>query len=166
MSDDNLTRLVHDLAAIESIKQLKGRYFRLMDTKQWDALEGVFAPDAVFDARDAVRDGSGEDTLDQVLGEEWLNTGSATIRAFIRNALLTMRSVHFGHMPEIEITGEDSARGIWPMKDQVETIENGRIVRRLRGAGHYHETYQKIDGDWKIKTSRLTRLHVTIETFA
>jgi len=30
----------------------------------------------------------------------------------------------------------------------------------LRGYGHYEETYVKLDGQWKIKTSKLTRLRV------
>lgn len=39
------------LWAIEQIKQLKARYFRSMDTKDWATLEGVFALDAVMDMR-------------------------------------------------------------------------------------------------------------------
>ncbi|WP_063130621.1 nuclear transport factor 2 family protein [Nocardia fusca] len=31
--------------------------------------------------------------------------------------------------------------------------------RALFGFGHYHETYAKIDGEWRIRTQRLTRLH-------
>jgi hypothetical protein len=29
----------------------------------------------------------------------------------------------------------------------------------MRGYGHYHETYEKVDGHWRIKSSTLTRLH-------
>jgi hypothetical protein len=38
----------------------------------------------------------------------------------------------------------------------------------LHGYGHYHETYEKIDGRWRIKTSKLTRLRedVTVPMFA
>jgi hypothetical protein len=32
----------------------------------------------------------------------------------------------------------------------------------LRGYGHYHETYEKIDGQWRIKSSKLTRLREDI----
>jgi hypothetical protein len=28
----------------------------------------------------------------------------------------------------------------------------------LAGYGHYHETYEKVEGAWRIKTSTLTRL--------
>jgi hypothetical protein len=34
--------------------------------------------------------------------------------------------------------------------------------RELRGYGHYHETYSRIDGAWRIQTCRLTRLRVDI----
>ena len=33
------------LEAIEAIRALKARYFRLIDTRQWDELRGVFCPD-------------------------------------------------------------------------------------------------------------------------
>jgi hypothetical protein len=32
----------------------------------------------------------------------------------------------------------------------------------MRGFGHYHETYEKIDGAWVIKTTTLTRLRVEV----
>ena len=31
---------------------------------------------------------------------------------------------------------------------------------RLEGYGHYHETYAKVDGEWRIASSTLTRLHM------
>ena len=45
------------LVHVENIKQLKARYFRFVDSKQWDALRDVFTDDApvlfrVTDSRD------------------------------------------------------------------------------------------------------------------
>ena len=37
------------LLEVEAIKQLKARYFRLMDTKQWLPFSQVFADDIVVD---------------------------------------------------------------------------------------------------------------------
>jgi len=34
----------------------------------------------------------------------------------------------------------------------------------LHGYGHYHETYVKTDGRWRIKTSTVTRLREDITT--
>ena len=64
-------------------------------------------------------------------------------------------TVHQGHMPEIEITSETTARGIWALEDSI-----WWTVNEMHGYGHYHETYEKVDGSWKIKSSRLTRLKV------
>ena len=33
-------------------------------------------------------------------------------------------------------------------------------MAEFQAYGHYHETYEKVDGAWKIKSSRLTRLRV------
>ena len=65
------------------------------------------------------------------------------------------RTVHHGHMPEIEITGPGEARGIWSMFDYV---EHPRYV--LRGFGHYTERYCVEDGAWRIASLHLTRLRV------
>jgi len=152
-------------AAIEAIKQLKARYFRCMDTKDWDGLRTIFAPDAVYDATDAVRNGSGDDTLHQKLGPEWINRGGDNIADFIQRAVQDVSTVHHGHMPEIEIVSPTQARGVWAMEDANRKYENGRLVRSLHGFGHYWETYEKIDGRWFIKTSRLTRLRVDVQEF-
>jgi hypothetical protein len=37
------------LNAIEDIKQLKARYFRLMDTRDWQGMALTFSRDAVWD---------------------------------------------------------------------------------------------------------------------
>ncbi len=38
---------------IEAIKQLKGRYCRTMDTKNWDGMRQVFADDVVMDTTES-----------------------------------------------------------------------------------------------------------------
>lgn len=153
---------IEKLLAIEEIRKLKARYFRLMDMQQWDALGEVFALDAAYDATDALRNGSGPDSLDQKLGPEWINEGRAPILAFIRQALEGMTSAHHGHMPEIEIISATEATGIWPMSDVVQQYVDGKLVLKLEGQGHYWETYERIEGRWMIKTSRLTRLRVDL----
>jgi hypothetical protein len=141
------------LAAIEEIKQLKARYFRSMDTKDWSGLEAVFSPDAELDMR-------GE-AADKSKAAEGLVTGAANIMPFIRNAVIELVTVHHGHMPEIEIVSETTATGIWAMEDILRWPE-GAALKSLHGFGHYHETYRKIDGRWFIQSSRLSRLRVDI----
>jgi uncharacterized protein (TIGR02246 family) len=134
------------LAAIEDIKQLKARYFRCMDTKDWAGLEDVFAPDAVLDM-------SGE------MGEHaqpgaGVTRGQTAIGAFMKAAVEHIVTVHHGHMPEITVTSPTTATGVWSMEDMLR-FPNGT---EMHGYGHYHETYEKVDGRWKIKTETLTRL--------
>jgi len=64
-------------------------------------------------------------------------------------------------MPEIELTSSDTAKGIWAMEDLVRFF--GFI--ELHGYGHYHEEYKKIDDQWRISYSKLTRLRMDIRVF-
>jgi hypothetical protein len=131
------------MAEILEIHKLKALYFRLMDEKRWDEWAEVFTEDFVgiyhgphpelrFEGRDAlVREN--------------------------RKILATARTVHHGHMPEIEITSATTATGIWAMFDYVELPEF-----TLRGYGHYHDEYVKQGGRWRIKATRLTRLRCDV----
>jgi hypothetical protein len=127
------------LVEIEAIKQLKARYFRLIDTQAWDAFEQLFTADA------SLRWGPGPDEILH---------GRERIRAGVSASLEGAVTVHHGHMPEIELTGEDTARGIWSMFDRV---DHPRYL--LLGFGHYHEDYRKREGVWRIERLELTRLH-------
>jgi hypothetical protein len=127
------------LVEIEAIKQLKARYFRLLDTKDWDAWEQVFSADA------SLRWGPAPA---QILH------GRRTIREGVSASLEGAVTVHHGHMPEIELTSEDSATGIWAMFDRVD-----HPAYLLIGFGHYHERYTKQDGEWRIAELELRRLH-------
>ena len=137
------------LLAIEEIGRLKASYFRCLDTNDWACIETLFAPDgtAVYNV-----EGSGDlGTPDNPV------TGPANIAAFIQNGVEHLTTVHHGHMPEIEVTSPTTATGIWAMMDILQ-IPDGENT--LVGWGHYHETYERIDGRWHIKTLRLTRLRV------
>ena len=126
---------------IEAIKQLKARYFRTMDTKDWDAMRQVFADDVVVDSTE-----SGGSVI----------TGADTFMAFLRETLADVVTVHHGHTPEIELTSATTATGVWAMEDMLRWPTG----MELHGFGHYHETYEKAGGRWRIKTTTLTRLRM------
>ena len=75
----------------------------------------------------------------------------AVVRS-VSTVLEGVTTVHHGHMPEIEITGDDTATGIWAMFDYVEfpATESGERFG-LKGYGHYIEEYVREDGAWRIK---------------
>lgn len=133
---------VEQLRDIEAIKQLKARYFRLLDTKRWDDWAQVFSTDVALEVPEA----------DLEL------RGREAVVGFVRNALEGARTVHQGHTPEIELTGADTARGVWAMFDFVEWPTDDGSRLGLHGYGHYLEHYVREDGEWRIARSRLERL--------
>ncbi len=126
-----------------AIANLKARYCRFLDTKDWAAYAALFTDDVVIDTT-----GSGGPRME----------GREAALASIRASLDTAKTVHHVHSPEIEIDG-DGAHAVWAMQDQL-SWPNGR---KLSGAGHYHERYVRQDGDWKIAESRLTRLWLEMQ---
>ncbi|SEH88099.1 SnoaL-like domain-containing protein [Mycolicibacterium rutilum] len=132
-----------DLVEIEAIKQLKARYCRLLDTKDWSAWRTLFADDFVSDTTQA--------------GGKRIE-GADEFVAFTRKSLRDQATVHQVHAPEIELTSATAARGVWALED---VVRFGPGVN-LRGYGHYHETYEKIDGQWRFASSTLTRLREEI----
>ncbi|ONH58198.1 hypothetical protein CcI49_22085 [Frankia sp. CcI49] len=142
---DQEPNLLRRLLDIEELRRLKASYFRNLDTKNWDGFAGVFASDAVLEVPEA---------------EMVVNGREAIVRS-VSEALAGTRTVHHGHMPELELTGPDTARGTWAMFDYVEwpAPESGGRVG-LQGYGHYVEEYVREDGRWRINRSRLERLRV------
>ncbi len=127
----------------EAIRQLKARYFRTMDTKDWRGMRQVFTDDVVLDTSAA--GGS-------------VVSGADNFMTFLQEVLSGAVTVHQGHMPEIELTSSTTATGIWALHDLVIWPDG----TRLTGYGHYHETYEKVGDDWRIKSSTLTRLHTDL----
>jgi hypothetical protein len=54
-------------------------------------------------------------------------------------------------MPEIEVTSPTTATGIWAYEDLARYPDG----RRMDGYGHHHETYEKVDGTWKMKSQTM-----------
>ncbi len=152
---DDLQRLL----AIEDVRQLKARYFRAIDTHDWDLLVTVFAEDAVFDFTQANFDPNFPDP-DRVVTPPV--HGRAAIVDAVRTALSEAASAHHGHLSEVEITSETTAKAIVPMEDNVRNV-SGAVDFQLRGYGYYEETYEKVDGAWQIKSSFIRRLWVDLD---
>jgi uncharacterized protein (TIGR02246 family) len=141
----NEPELLQRLADIEEIKRLKARYFRTLDRKEWDGFGQVFATDGRMEVPEGDVDIHGRQAIVEFIGK----------------TLDGVRTVHHGHMPEIEITGPDTARGIWAMFDYVEfPVVEGADRFGLQGYGHYAEEYVREDGQWRISHLHLSRLRV------
>lgn len=137
------------LEAIEDIRTLKARYFRLIDTQAWDDLADLFTADM------------------QVLTPEGTihAQGDEAYAASLRRSLERAVSCHQGLTAEIDILSRDTARAIWAMQDVIVWDDSHPIAgwKAITGRGHYHETYRREDGRWRIATLTLTRLRLDIE---
>ncbi|HEX4397190.1 MAG TPA: nuclear transport factor 2 family protein [Trebonia sp.] len=129
------------LADIEAIKQLKARYFRLMDVQNWAEFGDVFTRDAVV--------GGGDQEV----------AGRPAIVEFIATASDGVRSAHQGFLPEIEILGAGQASGVWAMSDYFE-VRGTEPPVGFQGFGHYEDRYTWEEGAWRISASRLTRIKI------
>jgi SnoaL-like domain len=135
------------LKDIEAISQLKARYFRFLDTKKWKLWADCFTSDISATYEGAPRGNDSQPLVNSVTGRDTLVDLCATM-------MVDAVSVHQGYMPEILLTSETTATGIWSMRDIVRMP-----TAHFKGWGHYHDEYVKEDGKWKIKTLLLTRLH-------
>lgn len=113
----------------EQIKQLKYRYLRTLDTKQWDEFETCFVPEATADY-------AGLAFADR-----------AELVAYMRENLgPSVVTMHHCHHPEITITG-DEATGRWYLHDQVISAE---WKFRLEGAAFYEDRYVRTSEGWRV----------------
>ncbi len=145
---------VAKLLAIDEIRNLKARYFRLMDMRDFDAMAQVFCRDVVFDAREA----SGY----LPVGGSWqgmeggVTHGRDTIMAAIRRVLGEVTTAHHGHCHEVTVESPTEARGVIAMQDCARTLDRATLL--WQGMGHYFERYRVEDGEWRIAETRLVRL--------
>jgi hypothetical protein len=126
-----------------AICELKARYCRLMDTKQWDSWRDLFTEDYELDVTEGTN-------LPVIKGRE---AALDRVLSSIRHAT----TAHQVHSPEIRINGDD-ALGIWAMQDRV-IFPNGAS---LTGYGHYHDRFKRQNGQWRIVALKLTRLRVEL----
>lgn len=137
-SMDDLARLV----AVEDIRVLKARYFRCIDTKDWDGLASLFTDDAVIDVT--------QDGATRIQDRE-------SFVASVRSILADAETIHHGHTPEIEVESSDRATGVWAMEDRL-SWASGIPMRSLHGFGYYHEEYRRQTDGWRISRLLLTRV--------
>lgn len=151
---------IEKLVAIEEIRQLKSRYFRFIDTQDWDSMADVFCRDAVFD-------GTGIFHFTPLGGKPIGPTGPIvrgrdSIMDWIRDGFADQTSVHHGHGHEVTVESDGDAHGIVAMEDIIRDASRTKTL--LRGFGHYTERYRFEEGEWRILESKLTRLFCDLES--
>ena len=135
-----------DLEAIERIRQQKAKYCRYLDTKQFDAWESIFKPDAkiIFYNLD-------NSVLAEFNSIEELSHVS-------RGLFATTRTIHQTHNLEIEFKSPAEASAIWSMEDwHVYAPEGDNPSKTMHGYGFYYETWELVNDEWKLARLELRR---------
>lgn len=168
------------LVAIESLRQLQARYVRYADSGEWQALAGLFLPEAQFIPHGL----NGEPQV--------VMTGRSEIERRVSAAVGSGMSLHHLFSYEIDIDSPTRARGLWAMEDRIDrrsAVPAARTTAKVRGLwaaedrdepdrpaavadglknaappfrtmhglGHYHVAYEKVDEAWFIAELKIFR---------
>jgi hypothetical protein len=133
---------LQQLSDLEDLRTLKHRYFRGIDTADMALLAPLFTEDLTVDYR-------GGTYRVQLHGRE-------DMLEFLANSFHSgFVGMHHGHMPDITLTGEDSAEGIWYLEDIAISIESRT---HTIGSAIYKDVYRRENGQWKIAHTEYDRV--------
>ncbi|MET3855343.1 nuclear transport factor 2 family protein [Rhizobium sp. OAE497] len=140
------------LALAETIRTLKARYCRYVDTHQWVEFATLFASKPTI--RFFGEDGALLAEFDAV--DEFV----AVTKAYLSG----VKSIHQVHNDEIDIVSETEISAVWSMEDYLifPNVNDGRPAS-MHGYGHYHETWRLEGGQWRLAHLELRRTILEIE---
>jgi SnoaL-like domain len=131
-----------DLVEIEAIKNVKYRYLRAVDTRDWELLATTLTDDA------CTAYSSGKLSFE----------GRDAIIEFLRTSMPAkdMLTSHKVHQPEIELTSPTTAKARWGLEDVVIVVPANLTIR---GAAIYEDDMVKVNGEWRISRTGYHRLY-------
>ena len=132
----NVEQRLARLEAIESIKQLKSRYFHACDSKQPDKVRECFAPGAIDLRYGRIGNFEHRDQLVEVFTELACHPHIV--------------EMHHGQNPQIEVLDEINATGHWGLYYYLIDTRQQTVTQL---AGFYQDAYVCIDAQWLICAS-------------
>jgi hypothetical protein len=129
-----------ELVAFHELTQVKAKYCRALDTKDWNGLAELMVDDIEFGMSD------GE-------SEPQMTVGRTETLALLKSLVAGAKTAHQVHSPEIDL-GEHAAWVIWPVQDRA-VFDDGTSVT---GYGHYTERWVRQADGWKLASLLLTHL--------
>ena len=139
-------------AQLEAIRRVKYAYFRTLDLKRFDELGRLLTVDATAAYEDGRTRLDGRDAIVAWLTEVLGDPGMAT--------------EHHGHHPEIDLTSDTTAEGIWYLEDRV-IIPAADL--EIAGTAFYEDRYRLTPEGWRIAHTGYVRVfeeHRTHSTLA
>jgi hypothetical protein len=125
----------------QAIADLKFRYVRHLDTKQWESLKDLLTEDATASYG----------------GGAYLCEGREAIMDFLVTNMSshTLHTAHRVSQPEITVSGS-AATGRWALSDTVVDTTLGVFIS---GAAYYEDTYVETEDGWRIASTGYRRLY-------
>jgi hypothetical protein len=146
---DDLAKKIQIQEDIEAIKNVKYSYWRGADLRLWDLFADQWTEDCVVEI--------------PIMGEK--RVGRSDVIDFAKGQYDkgNITAFHMGHNPQIEITSDTTAKGIWMLQVYTENRDNNT---RMISHGWYEDEYLKgPDGKWRhsqvlltISTAQITPL--------
>ena len=134
-----------DLQSIEQIKQLKARYFRFLDTGNFEQLVSVFSEGVTAHFQGGYY--------------EFKLEGRDALIGFYRDSFTSEKfGTHNVHHPEITVEG-DQAQAIWYLQDTFYNLEEKRVTS---GSAFYRDNYERRDGEWLITHTGYERVFESV----
>lgn len=126
----------------EIIRCKKSQYGRFMDTHQLDKLRELILPDAkmIFRNPDGTVMKLGDLEMSFSSREEFI--------ALHAKQAAGSQSIHIIGPGELEQTGPDTVKAIFPLIYPVSTNRSGNFV----SGAHYYETWIRREGDWFLES--------------
>jgi len=141
---------LQQLSDLEEIRTLKHRYFRGIDTADIALLEPLFTQDLTVDYR-------GGNYRVQLSGRD-------DMLEFLANSFHSGAvAMHHGHMPDITLTGEDTAEGLWYLEDIFINLDSRT---HTIGTAIYKDQYRREGGAWRIAKTEYDRVIEMIRPLA
>ena len=142
------------MLAIEEIHQLKARYIRCMDMKDWVCWEDVLAPDFHFKGSTV----------------EWHSAKEMVQSTHLSGLFDRVKTVSHVYTPEIEILSPSTAKGTWGADffhywpAGTGTTQGRELVMRGQwnhSDAYYHDSYVKIGARWFIQSEEVESIRET-----
>ena len=118
---------------IEAIKHMRATYGRAADIRDYELLRTTITDDYSCDT------GAGP------------TVGAGAFIERVKTNPADMQTAHHALMPEITLTSPTTATGIWAVHIMARFDDGARFD----SFGHYHDTYEKVDGKWLMKSLKL-----------
>ena len=128
---------------VDAIKTLKATYFSSIDAKNWTGVSNLLDPNVV---------------VDTLCSAGPIFYGRDPFIAFLKLTLGGATTQHTGSDPHIKLTSATTAAGLWTLEDVL--VFGG--VLGVHGYGHYNDHYEKVNGQWVVKDSKLTRTRIDL----